>query len=184
VYFITFYQERRNAVKFRLLVTLTVLVFVSCLLSGVVDSCFAQCLGDSRIQIQSGFFSTGYYCGSHKLTGPELEQLLSKVPGALEEYNSGKSMHVGASILQSIGGFLIGWPLGEAAAGAESPNWTMAAVGGGIAIPGIILEVLSNKHIRNAIDTYNSAIDKKTSMLKRSFRIGLSSRGLFVAYSF
>jgi len=172
--------------SFKLLLAMILVALMSCLLFGIIDDCMAQCSDKEKISIKSGFFSSGFYCGSHKLTGSELEQILSKAPGALEEYNSGKSMYIAASIIQIIGGSLIGWPVGQAAAGEESPNWTMAIIGGGIAIPGLILEVVSRRHIRNAIDKYNSTIDKndtKTSLLRRSFKVGLSNNGVFIEYS-
>jgi hypothetical protein len=93
-------------------------------------------------------------------------------------------MRIAGNVLGFVGGFLLGWPIGQKIGGEESPNWTMAAVGGGILIPGIILDVKGKSKIKNAINTYNSSIGKSHSTLNSSLNFALCNKGVYITCSF
>jgi hypothetical protein len=67
-----------------------------------------------------------------------------------------------------VGGFLIGWPIGQALANrsasgsfsqpTEGPYWYLAGVGGGLVVVGVVFGVRSNKQLRKGVDIYNESI--------------------------
>jgi len=104
-----------------------------------------------------------------------------------DEKIKGVSQRATSKVLSFAGGFLIGWPIGQAIRGAGSdPNWIMAFVGLFGASFGLILDTSSKKNFNRAVDFYNgSSID--LGIEKRdhfNMSIGLVESGFGINISF
>ncbi len=80
------------------------------------------------------------------------------------------------------GGFLIGWPIGTAIGGGD-PNWTLAAVGAGLAVISIPFMVSYTKHAKNAVHKYNKGL-KYSYFAKPDLKIGLTYNGVGIKIKF
>lgn len=87
----------------------------------------------------------------------QLLNLMQNYPDAYLEMRKAKSNYDAASVFGFIGGFCIGYPLGQALAGGE-PTWALAGVGAGMLVISIPLSNAYNKRAKNAIRMYNSEI--------------------------
>jgi hypothetical protein len=87
---------------------------------------------------------------------PIMENSLEAV-SQVKKARTNRGVAIGCS---GVGGFLLGWPLGEALAGAQNPTWVLAAVGGGLAIVGIGFGVKSDKQLKKGVDIYNESISR------------------------
>lgn len=165
-------------------VAITLFVIFSCSILFGAAEVVAQGPGKGKLQLSQSAFSTTYYRDDMRIQRDEFEQMLSAVPEAKSQYDSGKSMKVGGSILASIGGFCVGWPIGQKLGGEESPNWTLAAIGGAALVPAIILSVRGDNKIKGSINVYNDSIEAKQSSISNPLKIVLCNKGLLLTYSF
>jgi len=83
-------------------------------------------------------------------------------PDALAEVETAEKYLMPVAILGFVGGGLIGYPIYQAILGVEDPNWTLAGIGGCLAIVGLRLEVASGKHLKKAVDIYNASIGQSS----------------------
>jgi hypothetical protein len=88
------------------------------------------------------------------LTMPELMNTLRDYQPAYDEMRSAKRNKISV-VTGFIGGFLIGWPLGNLIAG-EKPQWIMAGIGAGVIGLTIPLDKAYKKHAKKAIALYNA----------------------------
>ncbi len=118
---------------------------------------FGQNASDS-IRVSQGlstrFWKTGY---DKPLTMRQLLDITKTNKEAYNEMRIARSYRVVSSIFGMPGGFLLGWPLGTAAAGGEA-NWALAGIGAGLIVVGIPLSAASVKHARNAVRIYNAGL--------------------------
>jgi hypothetical protein len=63
-----------------------------------------------------------------------------------------------ASVLGGVGGFLIGWPIGQALVSRGSADWWLAAAGGGVVLVGGLFQVSSGRQLKEGVDLYNEGI--------------------------
>ncbi len=85
-------------------------------------------------------------------------QLLEKMENnrdAYAEMTIAKSNYDVAMVCSYIGGFCIGFPIGQAIGGGK-PVWALAGIGVGVVMIAIPLSINFNKHARNAVRIYNS----------------------------
>lgn len=77
---------------------------------------------------------------------------------------------------------LIGWPLGAAIAGGD-PNWTLAAIGGGLVVVAIPFSVAYTKNAKRAVELYNSGLaNQDISCI--DFQFGITGNGLGLKITF
>jgi hypothetical protein len=87
-----------------------------------------------------------------------------------------------ALIFGGIGGYLIGYPLGQAIAGGDA-NWGMAGVGAGVALIALPFHSAFKKNANLSIDLYNKA-DYKALNENVQLKIGLLENGVGLKVSF
>ena len=95
-----------------------------------------------------------------------------------------KSDHTISTILNIVGGGLLGIPIGQSLSN-EDPNWTLAYIGGGLTIISIPFTFSYFNKVNEGIDTYNLSL--KTSSLyqfKPEFRVVANSNGLGLGIRF
>jgi len=86
-----------------------------------------------------------------------MNQMLSLMEKDSEEFelmSSGKSTGGLVTVLSTIGGGLIGWPLGTHIGGGE-PNWTLAYIGGALVVISIPFAIGADNNIKKAVEMHN-----------------------------
>jgi len=86
------------------------------------------------------------------------------------------------NIFASVGGFLIGWPVGTALRG-DKPNWNLAAAGAGLVVLGIPFVSAGNKKLKEAVDLYNAGF-KETSRYKPQYHFTAGIYGIGITVTF
>ena len=92
---------------------------------------FAQNANDSITIQKNQFFYKGQVVGL-----PQLAEILAPNAEATKELKSARSAQTWASVFGTVGGVLIGYPIGTALGGGKA-NWTSAAVGAGLIVVAI-----------------------------------------------
>lgn len=117
------------------------------------------------------------------LTVAHLTKIFADNPNAREEFKAAKVNNDFGMVLGFTGGFLIGWPLGQAIGGGE-PIWAMAGVGAGLLILSIPLGSAFKKRTLNAVDIYNNGLAEITEKEKVSFHLENTSSGIGIIMKF
>ena len=120
-----------------------------------VNQAFAQSLADSiEVKQKAG---TVYMQHGVKLKPKQLLKITEQNQEAYMIMKKAKSNYDIGSVIGSVGGFLIGWPLGTLIGGGD-PNWAMAGVGVGLAVVSIPFYSAYNKHAKTAVRIYNDTL--------------------------
>ena len=101
-----------------------------------------------------------YLIDGNLQTPKQLLILMQDHPEAFTSMKRAKSNFDGAMALSYIGGFFIGYPLGQAIAGGD-PAWAMAGIGAGAVLLAIPLINGYHKHAQKAIRLYNKDMLRK-----------------------
>lgn len=97
-----------------------------------------------------------FYQGTVKLRPKDVLSVLESNPASREEAARARSNYNASQVVGFVGGFLIGWPLGQAISSKQEPQWGLAA--GGVAlliVVGIPLSAGFKKHTEKGISIYN-----------------------------
>jgi hypothetical protein len=137
---------------------------------------------DNSITMKSGFFGWQFYQNDQKLKLPEVAMMMESNPQASTYIKSARTNNTWASIISTIGGFMVGYPIGQSAGGGNA-NWTMAGIGGGLIVAAIPISIKANKEAKNAIAAYNQGL-KSTSLRKTEFDFGFTDNGIGLTVHF
>ncbi len=91
------------------------------------------------------------------------------------EMKTAKGNYDVGSVFGFIGGFMVGWPIGTAIGGGE-PNWTLAAIGGGLIVVSIPFSSGYSRHAKKAVEIYNNGL-KNISRNDMELKLGLTGNG-------
>ena len=127
-------------------------------------------------------FGTRFQQNGRNLTPRQLLDITKSNPDALAEMKLAKRNYDVGYVFGFAGGFLIGWPIGTAIGGGD-PNWTLAAVGAGLAVISIPFTVSYTKHARNAVHIYNKEL-KYSYFVEPDLKIGLTYNGVGIQIKF
>ncbi len=130
-----------------------------------------------KIHIKKNFFTGWKYSFDqeswHKvgIMGTDLCFEMTGNEEALKEMEDYRSLMIVSTIFGSIGGVLLGWPIGATIGNGEwNDSYTDMMIGSACFITiGYIFESIANSQIRNAINIYNSENQDLT------FGVGLQS---------
>ena len=138
------------------------LVALAFMLFSALPSWADQDIGKSKIVSKKKLLGYEYRYQGEKVkngfTKSAFKDIMGDNPEALAMVNSAEGVGRFANVLGIAGGALIGWPIGQSIAGNEDPNWTLAAIGAGLAAVGITFAIISDKKLKQAVDTYNTDI--------------------------
>lgn len=116
------------------------------------------------------------------LSPANLKDLFASNDAAKAEYQAAKGNRDLGMVLSYAGGFMIGWPLGQAIGGGD-PNWVLAGVGAGLVILAIPLGSAYKKRTKKAVELYNNEkLQKPTEIV--SFKLQNTSSGIGVVMRF
>jgi hypothetical protein len=124
----------------------------------------------------SGMGGQAFYMGDYQLDKEGLKHVISKNGQAYEVLKKGLSQNTWAGILGGAGGFLIGYPLGAALAGAENPGWGLLAGGAGLVVLSIPIANSAKKNVTKAVRMYNHSLQASLPP-SSSFALSLKARG-------
>lgn len=102
-----------------------------------------------------------YMQGGQPLDGRDMLEKLQKEPEAASDANGAETLATIAMILSAGGGGLIGWPVGEAAAGNKDPTWALAGAGAGAIALAIPLLFWSGSSLKSAVQAHNQAVSRR-----------------------
>lgn len=142
---------------------------------------FAQ-NGTAPLTVSNGLFGWQFRFNGKKLNMAEVSDLLASNEKATAYLKSARSNNTVASILGTIGGFLVGYQLGATAGGGEA-NWTVAGIGGGLIVGSIPLSIKAGKQARNAVEAYNEGV-RSTSLHRAELSLGFTGNGLGLRLQF
>ena len=111
----------------------------------------------------------------------DLVSVVSVNPEAAVYAEKAKSGYALSSGIAFVGGFMIGWPIGQAISGRDV-NWTIAAAGAGLVIIGIPVSSTAVKNAKEAVSIYNNSLGNddfgyeipKASIIINSTGVGIS----------
>ena len=152
------------------------------LITALVSTSCAQSKGDS-IEIVKVFGGYHFYQHDKRLNMRELVKIMEPNEVAFKHIKSAQSNNTMATIVGAIGGFLVGWPVGTALGGGD-PNWTMAAIGGGLIVVSIPIITKANKQSRLAIAAYNEGLKTTSFNVKHQISPGIASKRIGFTLSF
>ncbi len=149
-------------------------IFLALLMILGAISAHAQ-TGSDSVYVAKSFWGNRFYHQGERLNINQLAPLLHENSEADILATKAKNKSVLSSILGGAGGFLIGLQLANAIIGGE-PNWTVAAVGGGLVVVSIPIFSRSNQLSNQAVDIYNAQLVAKRSA-KPQLIFGMSRYG-------
>jgi hypothetical protein len=103
--------------------------------------------------------------------------IMKNTPEAVTQLNKARTNNAIAAGLGAVGGFLVGWPLGQALVRVQKPNWVLAAAGGGLVVIGAGFGIGSGKQLKKGVDIYNQGIALIDDTLD-SFTIAFSANSI------
>ncbi|MBL7864343.1 MAG: hypothetical protein JNK10_05685 [Cyclobacteriaceae bacterium] len=106
------------------------------------------------IRMEKNFWGIRFYEGETLVRPNQVLKLMESNPAAQAEFKKAMSNYNGSLALSFVGGALIGWPIGTAAAGGQ-PEWGLAAGGVAVLLLTIPLTSAFTKHTNQAITLYN-----------------------------
>ncbi|MFY0607560.1 MAG: hypothetical protein JXR10_12660 [Cyclobacteriaceae bacterium] len=140
-------------------------------------------ISDESISMKKVFGGYQFFQGEKRLTMNQLVEAMKSNSAAYSKITDAKSTYSVTGVLGAAGGFLIGWPLG-AAIGGGKPNWSLAAVGGGLALLSIPVSKSFNKKAKDAIETYNSGLTTAAFWDKKELNLKGTTNGLSLVLKF
>ncbi len=114
------------------------------------------------IDIQKVFGGYNFILEGQKLRINELVHILETNQPAHIKIKSARTDYSIATAVSMVGGFMVGWQLGNAVSG-NSVKWEMIALGSGVAIVAIPLTKRSMKKAVGAVKLYNESLTSNTS---------------------
>ena len=138
--------------------------------------------GKDTIQYQKTGIGYKFTKNNEALTMDNLSNIMQNNPTSMEYYKKAKSTTGIITVLSYAGGFLIGYPIGAMLGGGQ-PNWTMAAIGGGLIVVAIPIASSADKNLLKAVQAYN--LGTATSHIEKyELKIGVNQNGLALAIRF
>ncbi len=125
------------------------LLIVALFISGVAT---AQTNG--KIEMKKDFLGYTFHQDSTELWPTDVLQVMEVNTEAFQEFKKARANHAAATLLGAMGGFMIGWPIGQAIAGKDS-QWGLAVGGTALVLAGYSFDKTFKRHANKAISIYN-----------------------------
>lgn len=147
-----------------------------------ITSTYGQTATDS-ISMKKIFGGYQFFKGEQALNMNELANSLKSNEQAYNQIKSALPTYTLALVIGSVGGAMVGWPLGAALGGGD-PNWTMAGIGAGLIVIAIPLSESFNKKAKLAVDTYNGKAETTSTIDKRELKFSVNGNGVRLTMRF
>ena len=158
---------------------ITILIF---LLAIVCSFTYGQASTDS-ISMRKVFGGYLFYQGDNRLNMNQLVNTMKPNEQAYRQIKSAQSTNTLATIIGSVGGFMVGWPIGTAIGGGE-PNWTLAGIGAGLIVVSIPITQSFNKRAKQAVDTFNGGLQTSSIRERCELKFSMTGNGIGLTLNF
>ncbi len=136
-----------------------------------------------EITIKNNLGGYQFYQGENRLSVNELAKTLKTNSIAYKQFQSGQNSYRASMIFGTVGGFLIGYPIGTMLGGGE-PNWTLAGVGVGLAVISIPFTNNFKKNVHRAVDTYNQNLQSNTILEQSELQFAITGNGFLIKFHY
>ncbi|WP_340066006.1 hypothetical protein [Ascidiimonas aurantiaca] len=130
------------------------------------------------------FFGYKFIQNEERLTWNQLATATEANREANLLIKKAKTQNTVSSVLAMVGGGLIGIPIGQSIADVD-PNWTLAYIGGGIAVISFPFSLSAFNNVNKGIDKYNLSLKHtSTSAFSPEFRVIANRNGIGLSMNF
>uniref|UniRef100_UPI00404AB962 hypothetical protein n=1 Tax=Gelidibacter sp. TaxID=2018083 RepID=UPI00404AB962 len=136
-----------------------------------------------QIDLKVDLFGYKFKQNGERLSWSELVTATESHKEANMLIKKAKTNHTVSGILSTVGGVLIGIPIGQSISDKD-PNWTLAYIGGGIAVVSIPFTLSAFNKVNEGVDAYNLSLQSTTSNFKPQFNIIATTNGLGLSMNF
>lgn len=136
-----------------------------------------------EIEMKLNLFGYKFIQNEERLSWKELVEVTESNIEANLLIKKAKSQNTISNVLAFVGGGLIGIPLGQSL-NDRDPNWSLAYIGGGIALIGVPLTFSAFNKVNKGIDDYNLSVNSNAFRFKPEFRIIASDNGIGLSMNF
>lgn len=143
------------------------------------SSCFSQ-----QIEMKLNLLGYEFTQNGERLNWKQLVEATESNLDVNELLKIARSHNTIANVTAGIGGILIGVPLGQSWSDVD-PNWTLAYIGGGIALISFPFTFSAFNKVNKGIDDYNLSL-KSTSTVRNNteFKFMINGNGIGLQMTF
>ncbi|KAA5533613.1 hypothetical protein F0919_13825 [Taibaiella lutea] len=149
------------------------------LLLSAFNTGFCQLKSDSIIAKRGNFW---YHDVTLKPT--DMLRLMQPNEAAFKKMKASRTYNGFSTVFACAGGFLIGYPLGQAIGGKKDPEWAMLGVGVGVVGISIPFGIISGKKAKEAAQLYNAGLKTTSFLNKKELMFLVSNNGVGLALRF
>ena len=141
------------------------------------STCFSQRISNThQITVKKKFLGRDYIYNGQKIKYSDLsfssfKRIMWDYPEGLSKVKSAEFLSITGFCFGIVGGFLLGYPIGVNLAG-EKVNWTVGAIGGGMIVIAITLDIISNSLLGKSVELYNESLEQRSD-IQPEIRLGL-----------
>ena len=137
-----------------------------------------------EIEMKLNPFGYKFVQNGQKLNWKELVGATDSNIDANQLIKKAKNQRTISTILGLVGGGLIGISLTQSRSD-EDPNWTLAYIGGGIAVVGIPFSFGAFNNVNKGIDAYNLSLKSNSAFrFKPEFKVIANGNGIGLSMNF
>lgn len=137
-----------------------------------------------KIEIEKVFGGYKYSQNGNFMTMRDLVKTMASNQQAFQLIKKAQSSNTLASIIGSLGGGLVGFPIGTAIGGGDA-NWTLAGIGAGLVAISIPISSKANKNAKSAVELYNTSLNSTSyNEFKPKFKISANGTGIGLCITF
>lgn len=136
---------------------------------------------DGKIEMKKNFWGVKFYQDGIDLGTPKNVLLtMRKNEPAANEFGSAISNYNATIFFSAVGGFMIGWPIGQSIS-KKDPQWGLAAGGAVLVAIGYSFERTFTRRAKKAIDMYNNS---STTSYAPRLKVNINCVGVNLVYKF
>lgn len=136
-----------------------------------------------EIEMKINFWGYKFIQNGERLSMKELLAATDANEKAYALIRKARTQNTLSTIFSFTSGALIGIPIGQSL-GGEDPNWTLAYIGGAIAVISIPLSFGALNNFNKGIDTYNVSKAATGYHFKPEFKISAGGNGVGLSINF
>jgi hypothetical protein len=111
------------------------------------------------IVVRDNGLSNIYEQEGQPLNYEDMTRKLEERPATQSDIETAKTLATVGMVLGAVGGALVGWPIGAAAAGNPNPPWVLAGFGAGVIAVAIPFSIGSANYVNDAVNKHNESLE-------------------------
>ena len=146
---------------------------------------FITLCSSQKMEMKKTFSGYVFFKDGERISKRNLKKTLEPNKIAFDLFKNSRTKKTVGSILEFSGGFLIGFPIGQAISYNPEPNWSLAGIGGGLVIIGTIFSLDVIKKTKRAVEIYNSSWNSASDYkFEPDFEVIANRNGIGLLISF